>query len=46
MSARTRLWFFVALVFGALAAAYVFAFRAAHEAQIQEVPLVKEGGRT
>ena len=36
-----RLWLFVAIVFGCLATAYVFAFRAAHQAQIREVPLAK-----
>ncbi len=40
-----RLWLFVAVVFGCLATAYVFAFRAAHQAQIKEVPLATRGGR-
>ncbi len=39
------LWLGVAVVFAALAAAYFFAFRAAHTAQIKDVPLGTAGGR-
>ena len=40
------LWLAVLFGFACLAAAYVFAFRAAHVAQIKEVPLANtKGGR-
>jgi hypothetical protein len=39
------LWLAVALVFAGLATAYYFAFRAAHAAQIKDVPLATSGGR-
>ena len=38
-------WLFVAVVFGSLATAYYFAFSAAHQAQIRDVPLATGGGR-
>jgi len=45
MAPSARLWLFVFAVFGALATAYFFAFRAAHIAQIKDVPLATKGGR-
>jgi type IV secretory pathway VirB2 component (pilin) len=39
------LWVAVLFGFTCLGAAYVFAFRAAHKAQIKEVPLATKGGR-
>jgi|GEM_PF-5024843 len=42
---RFRPWLLVSVVFAALVTAYFFAFRAAHEAQIKDVPLAGKGGR-
>jgi Na+/melibiose symporter-like transporter len=42
---RFRPWLLVLAVFAGLATAYFFAFRAAHQAQIKEVPLATKGGR-
>ncbi len=42
---RFRPWFLVCAVFAALVTAYFFAFRAAHEVQIKDVPLVTKEGR-
>ena len=42
---RFRPWLLVIAVFAGLAAAYVAAFRAAHVAQIKDVPLATKGGR-
>jgi len=39
------LWLGVLVGFACLFAAYFFAFRASHAAQIQEVPLAPRGGR-
>ena len=39
------LWLAVFLGFACLAVAYFFAFRAAHAAQIKDVPLATKGGR-
>ncbi len=39
------LWLCVVGGFSLLALAYVFAFRAAHQAQIKDVPLAPRGGR-
>jgi hypothetical protein len=44
-ASSARLWLFVFTVFAALGTAYFFAFRAAHELQIQDVPLATSGGR-
>lgn len=44
-ASSARLWFAVLFGFACLAAAYVFAFRAARAAQIREVPLATKGGR-
>lgn len=43
---KFRPWLLVFVVFAGLAAAYFFAFRAAHEAQIKDVPLASKGGRS
>jgi len=39
------LWAGVVLAFSLLVLAYVFVFRAAHQAQIKDVPLATKGGR-
>ena len=44
MASSARLWFFVIGGFACLGAAWFFAFRAAHQAQIKEVPLATQGG--
>jgi hypothetical protein len=41
----SRLWLGVLFGFACLATAYFFAFRAAHAAQIKDVPLAPRGGR-
>ena len=41
----SRLWLGVLLGFACLFAAYFFAFRASHAAQIKDVPLAPRGGR-
>ncbi len=40
-----KLWLFVVGGFACLAAAYFFAFKAAGEAHIRDVPLVKQESR-
>ena len=45
MASSARLWLFVAAGFAGLLTAYFFAFRAAHDAQIKDVPLAPKGGR-
>lgn len=40
-----RLWLAVLFGFACLFTAYFFAFRAAHTAQIKDVPLATKGGR-
>lgn len=45
VAARLRPWIFLLVVFAALAAAYFFAFKAAREAKIQDVPLANKGSR-
>ena len=40
-----RLWLGVLFGFACLFAAYFFAFRASHAAQIKDVPLATPGGR-
>ncbi|HEY8994192.1 MAG TPA: hypothetical protein VIM71_06005 [Lacunisphaera sp.] len=42
---RFRPWLLVGVVFSALLTAYFFAFRAAHEAQIRDVPLATKGAK-
>ena len=44
-ASNARLWLGVLFGFACLVTAYVFAFRAAHAAQIQDVPLAPKGGR-
>lgn len=44
-TSNIKLWLFVVLGFACLVTAYVFAFRASHEAQIQDVPLATQKGR-
>ena len=43
---KFRPWLLVVVVFAGLAAAYFAAFHAAHEAQIKDVPLASQGGRS
>jgi len=42
-ASSVKLWFFVIGGFACIVTAYAFAFRAAHAAQIREVPLVTKG---
>jgi len=42
---RFRPWLLVAVVFAGLLTAYFFAFRAAREAQIKDVPLATKEAR-
>jgi hypothetical protein len=42
-ASNAKLWFFVFAGFACLVTAYVFAFKAAHAAQIRDVPLVTKG---
>jgi hypothetical protein len=42
---KLRPWLLMLVVFAGLFAAYYAAFRAAHQAQIRDVPLATQGGR-
>jgi len=45
MGPSVKLWLCVCAGFALIVTAYFFAFRAAHAAQIQDVPLATKGGR-
>ena len=45
MTPNARLWLFVIAGFACLVLAWVFAFRAAHSAQIRDVPLATKGAK-
>lgn len=44
-ASAVKLWLFVIGGFACVVAAYVFAFRAAREAEIRDVPLATKGAR-